>query len=342
MLLQEREHNLYCDGETEDNGKSQQVTGQCGSAISAGFSNTSSRTKISLLRSEFDLASFNSLASSCSDTSSCYSPPTRRSSTLRHRGQQCVSALSSQEELSAHLREGAATQALIRLAEIPLLEEVREESATDGHSLDAHNSGEGLCSAKTSARNGTMSEFASTNHHHDKYDSIYQYVLEGILLQCLLVPFLNFTIRIERFARSLLNEVQCNQGFPPSNFLVTSSIAREEKPIDFDGKELGDSLANICTNAETLEDNEDTSCHSSTSFSTDDDNLESDQDEWGHFADFHEELADESSFIPSCTKSPLRGRSLRLSTVTPPCIATLGTLTESQEEDDETREDWSF
>ena len=52
---------------------------------------------------------------------------------------------------------------------------------------------------------------------------------------------------------------------------------------------------------------------------------EGEEDDWGHFADFRDELADESSFIPSCSTSH-----------------TLETLTEGREEDDDVGEDWSF
>ena len=67
------------------------------------------------------------------------------------------------------------------------------------------------------------------------------------------------------------------------------------------------------------------------------------RDEWGHFADFQDELADESSFIPSCRVSlnPVARRSSHNKT-------SLQTLTEIAEDDDvddddiEKEEEWSF
>ncbi|MGK3761749.1 MAG: hypothetical protein ACI8RD_014067, partial [Bacillariaceae sp.] len=74
----------------------------------------------------------------------------------------------------------------------------------------------------------------------------------------------------------------------------------------------------------------------------DDEHQTIDADGWGHFADFQEELADESSFIPSCSRSNSVVPSYR--SVTPPSPnnqkGALETLTESREEEDE--EDWSF
>ena len=67
------------------------------------------------------------------------------------------------------------------------------------------------------------------------------------------------------------------------------------------------------------------------------------RDEWGHFADFQDELADESSFIPSCRVSlnPVARRSSHNKT-------SLQTLTEIAEDDDVDNDDmdeedqWSF
>ncbi len=78
------------------------------------------------------------------------------------------------------------------------------------------------------------------------------------------------------------------------------------------------------------------SCSSSSSS---DDNTEEDEDGWGHFADFRDELADEASFIPSCSMMPLRNGSVAAVHVPPSCVTALETLAE---EDDEEEEDWSF
>jgi hypothetical protein len=58
-------------------------------------------------------------------------------------------------------------------------------------------------------------------------------------------------------------------------------------------------------------------------------------DEWGHFADFREQLADESNFIPSCS-SALR------SSLQNGSSSGLTPLTEVAEADADEEEDWSF
>ncbi|KAL3914969.1 MAG: hypothetical protein SGILL_005866, partial [Bacillariaceae sp.] len=64
------------------------------------------------------------------------------------------------------------------------------------------------------------------------------------------------------------------------------------------------------------------------------------KDEWGHFADFQEELADEASFIPSCSRIPA-GRS----TLRKPSTSGLAPLAEVHEDDHEEaveEEEWCF
>ena len=67
------------------------------------------------------------------------------------------------------------------------------------------------------------------------------------------------------------------------------------------------------------------------------------RDEWGHFADFQEELADESGFIPSCSKNPHRS-SRSIYRAPSSSTNTLTPLTEVHEEEDEEEEEdnWSF
>jgi hypothetical protein len=70
------------------------------------------------------------------------------------------------------------------------------------------------------------------------------------------------------------------------------------------------------------------------------------RDEWGHFADFQEELADEKSFIPSCSRlssSPSRRGTLKKASNTG--LATLAEVREDdfeERDDEEEEEDWSF
>ena len=68
---------------------------------------------------------------------------------------------------------------------------------------------------------------------------------------------------------------------------------------------------------------------------------ETTRDEWGHFADFQDELADESSFIPSCrvTLTP-DGRRSSITTTT---LQTLSEVVEHDcDDDDVEEEEWSF
>lgn len=354
MALQERNCDLYYDGDIEKEIESHHFAEQCGSVsvVSVGSSENSSCAKISppssfnngLRRSTFDLTSFDSLATSCSDSSSCYSSPIRTSSTLRYRGRQSPSC-SSQNHVYPHLREGAATQALLQLAvkssALPPLQEVRKEPRAVARPSDKTKGDEGLGSPKISTRDIPMPETIDSNDYDDKYDSIMSYILEGILLGYIILPLLHFTIIIERRIRSLFWKLRCNTEFLFPILLAPSSTFQQE-PIDFEGKELCSLLASSYMQQEAMEDNEDACCYSSSSSSSDNENIERDQDEWGHFTDFRDELADESSFVPSCTASPLRRRPMATSAVSPSCIATLEALTEGQEEDDEATEDWSF
>uniref|UniRef100_A0A7S4ANN2 Uncharacterized protein n=1 Tax=Pseudo-nitzschia australis TaxID=44445 RepID=A0A7S4ANN2_9STRA len=352
MALQGRNCDLYYDGDIEKEIKSHHLAEQCGSVVSVGSSEYSSCAKISppssfnngLRRSTFDLTSFDTLATSCSDSSGCYSSPIRTSPTLRYRGRQSPSS-SSQNHIYTHFREGAATQALLQLAAkssaLPPLQEVREESRTVARPLDKTKGDEGLCSPKISTGYILMPETIDSNDCDDNYGSIMSYILEGILLGHIILPLLHFTIIIERRVRSFFWKLRCTIEFHFPILSAPSSTFQQE-PINFEGKELCSLLASSYMKQESIEDNEDTCCYSSSSSSSDDENIERDQDEWGHFKDFRDELADESSFVPSCTASPLPRRPMATSALSPSCIATLEALTEGQEEDDEVREDWSF
>jgi hypothetical protein len=58
------------------------------------------------------------------------------------------------------------------------------------------------------------------------------------------------------------------------------------------------------------------------------------RDEWGHFADFQDELADESSFIASCNVS-LNPEGRRSSRITTTSLQTLTEISEDDVDDDE-------
>jgi hypothetical protein len=63
-------------------------------------------------------------------------------------------------------------------------------------------------------------------------------------------------------------------------------------------------------------------------------------DAWGHFTDFQDELADEASFIPSCSRSsPPRKKSM-LQPLSSSGLSPLAEETEGDEDEDE--DGWSF
>lgn len=66
------------------------------------------------------------------------------------------------------------------------------------------------------------------------------------------------------------------------------------------------------------------------------------KDEWGHFTDFQEELADESSFIPSCRRPAfLPEEDSRIFVATSTALETLAEITEDNEEEED-EGGWSF
>ena len=372
MLLQEHNYDIYYNDEIEEEqSKFHQLADQRSSTVSVGFSDTSTCAKISppssfnngLRRSTFDLSSFNSLAtSSSSSTSSCYLPsPTRRSSTLRYRGS------SSHQNDCFSVQEGAATRALLELAAkettSPTIEEVREEPSTIVQFLDETQEAEDLFSPTAAATASTddspaIANSSTASSQHGDERSVMEFILEGILLGHLIVPLLHLIVTIERHVRSLFRGLQRNTGFLFASLFAPSSFQQE--PNDADDEQLSSSL-NLMQQELVVEDDDDDDypgseeaccCYSSSSSSSsdNDDNIESDAGGWGHFADFQDELADEKSFIPLCSASPLRTRSVVAAPPSPyqkgevgACVASsLETLDECREEDDDTEEDWSF
>ena len=139
---------------------------------------------------------------------------------------------------------------------------------------------------------------------------------------------------MERYFRSTFGEIHQNAGFVLASVYSPSSSIRQE-PINFESKGLNRS-------SNSREDFYGACEATSSSSSSSDDYSEEDEDGWGHFADFRDELADEASFIPSCSMMTIRQRSVVAVAVTPSCATTLETLAEGREEDDEAEEDWSF
>lgn len=293
MLLQERSYQLYHDGEIEGEVQCRQ---------------NSSNNK--LRRSTFDLSSVNSLATSCSDSSSYSLPsPTRKASTLRRR------VTSSSSNCNPSSTEGAASRALLLLAAHkdtkPALQEVRDEPRYTNQSLEQTQEESDLCTRRAPSTASCMSDIVSS--HPDSTNSFVQYVLRVILLGYFVIPFLQLTITMERHLRSTFGDLHRNLGLVFTSLFVSSL---QEEPIHFDGEEH-------CSN-DSQGTYETVCCLSSSSSSS-----EGEEDDWGHFADFRDELADETSFIPSCSARPS-------------CVTTLETLAEGREEDDDVGEDWSF
>jgi hypothetical protein len=66
-------------------------------------------------------------------------------------------------------------------------------------------------------------------------------------------------------------------------------------------------------------------------------------DAWGHFTDFQDELADEASFIPSCSRSLPPRKKLTLQPSSTSGLSPLAEETEGDDEDEDEDEDgWSF
>lgn len=326
MLLQERNYKLYYDDEIEDEGKQRSLSSSVGSSEHSSYTKTLQKPfNCRLRRSTFDLSSVNSLSTSCSDSSSYSLPsPTRKTSTMSFRGQSPSSASSTPE--------GAASQALMQLAANQdtksALQEVREEPTLTQEEND-------VCIRKSSSTEAACTNDSFTPAvHPDCMDSFTQYFLEVILFGCLIVPFLHLTITMERYLRNSFGVLQL--AFTSLSAPASSAISQD--PINFRGKGIyrsSNSKEDFYGASEAIY-----SCSSSSSSS--DDSSEEEEGSWGHFADFRDELADESSFIPSCSVMPLRTRAVAAVSVPSPGVTTLETLAEGREEDDDAGEDWSF
>jgi hypothetical protein len=318
MLLQEKHNFDLYDGKyvEEDSSKSHlECSNNNGTCIQH--------------RSTFDLSSFHrsssTLSSASSSTNTLYvSFPksqrtyVRNNTTLRFRG-----------PLSTSLEEDGNTSSVTTRST-----KNQDESTSTSSGVTISNN--------TSNQNTTSNINANNNRNDDEDGSVVESTLGGNFLGCghLIVILLHMIVTIERFVRRIFREV----GFVYASIFASSSSFQQE-PVNDDEDELSSS-----TSAPPMQDADEDyssssdSSSSSSSSSGDDEHDEHqiDADGWGHFADFQEELADESSFIPSCSRSNNVVRPYR--SVTPPSPdnqkGALETLTESREEEDE--EDWSF
>lgn len=330
MLLQERNYRLHYDDAIEDEAKHPALSSAVGSSEHFSYAKSKS-SKNRLRRSTFDLSSVSSLSTSSSDSSSCcLSSPTRKSSSLRYRG--LSSSTSSSYNNNNPPSEGAASQALKNLVANNItessLQDVRQE----------HNE---IQEERESSPTSFHTQDSSTSSESSDMESFLQYLLEVIFLGYVVVPFLHLTITMERYLRSTFGDIHRNAGFVLASIYAPSSSVSQE-PITMERGQVQqqqqqqhrtDSHEDFY-GAEAI-----LSCSSSSSS---DDNTEEDEDAWGHFADFRDELADEASFIPSCSMMPLRNRSVAPVHVPPSCVTGLETLAEGREEEDEAEEDWSF
>lgn len=355
MLLQERDYRLYHDGEKEEDRLHHVMQGR-DSATSLGLSDDAAYVKIStptnsfnkkLRRSTFDLSSFNSLATSSSDSSSnCGSTPTRKASTptrstLRYRGRSSASD-------NPFLQEVAPTQSFAergkREATNFSSREVREATREIVRTGDKPQRNIRLPSQQTAP--GTRS---TEDSQPGWLNSNIQYVLETIILGCIVVPFLELTIQVERYARFKFEGIQrSTDSLFDTLFAPSSSF--EDEPVQFDGQACyssSDAPVLEQYQQELLDRNdylhgcssEAVSCHSVSSSGEDEHGQE---DGWGHFTDFQDELADEANFVPSCSVGLLHTRTTAAVTLPPSCVTGLETLDEEREEDDDSGEGWSF
>jgi len=352
MLLQERNYELYGDVEIEDEDKSHQSIEQRASTASVGlwdaspYANNSSSSSFNnrLRRSTFDLSSISSLATSASDSSSyCCSSPSRKSSTLRYRGQSPASSKFS----NPPSQEGSTTQALLQQT----VHEDTKSAFQEAHeepteSSEERQGSDDLCSQKSASVPCAKDSIATTTNiassGPNRTSSVTQYFLEIILVGYLIVPFLELTIRIERYLRSTFGDLRRMMGLAFAGLFASSSSFQEE-PSNVDGEELYSSPIAPALLEDRFDETDDyhglseAGCCYSSSSSSDDSNNESEKDGWGHFADFQ----DEPSFIPSVA-SPLRSRAVAAVATPTSCATTLETLAEGREEDDEAGDDWNF
>jgi len=342
MLFQEHNYRLYRNGEIEDDDRSHGLIENHNSTVSVGLSDPVSCAKISsppssfnnkLRRTTFDLSSVNSLATSSSE-SSCYyvSAPTRIPSALRYRGQSSPSSSYGNPSLP----EGAATESFVQLAAHDetnsALREVPQEPREIMRSWNETQGAKKL---------GAASSVTSNDSQPDSLTSIVLHFLEVILLGYLVVPLLELTIRTERLLRSKFGDLQRSAGLlfqeEATHFESGKLYSSSNTPmLQQYQQQLLDVKEDYCDQTSEF-----ACCHSSSSSIEGDSTDEhATHDGWGHFTDFQDELADEASFLPSCSVGPLRPRAAVA--LLPSCVNALETLAESREEDDCAGEDWTF
>ena len=343
MLLQERDYRIYRDGEIEDDDQLGCLMEHRDSAVSLGLSGGSSYVKIissrtqssnKLRRSTVELSSFNSLGTTSSDSSSyCVSTPTRKASTiaLRYRGT-CSTTSGNPSSV-----ETSPKQSLVQRGKDEgsnwAFREVREAA---GEVMLSGNESSIEPRSHQTASGTTLTE----DDQSDWLNSAVQFFLEVIVLGYLVVPFLELTILIERYFRSKVDDIQRSTGYLFASLFAPSSSLQDEPGHFESGKFYSTPNTPMLQHyqQQLIEGKEDISgvspeaisCFSASSASEDSTSDEDDgqQDGWGHFTDFQDELADETSFVPFCSAGPV--------------VTALEPLAEGREEDDDAGEDWTF
>lgn len=180
-------------------------------------------------------------------------------------------------------------------------------------------------------------------------------IIEDVFLGYMSILFL--VINMERQVRSLFREIHCIVGYVWET--IRANAFQFEEPLErsrasrssglFPANDsiprslsaLDQMVLNQQQRATTSEEQRDDLSSSNQELLTPmklaDTSSHSSKDEWGHFADFQDELADEASFIPSCCRLPPPRSSLRKSST-----SGLAPLAEVDGDDNEEEEDWTF
>eukprot|EP00529_Nitzschia_sp_RCC80_P031126 CAMPEP_0113489560 /NCGR_PEP_ID=MMETSP0014_2-20120614/26591_1 /TAXON_ID=2857 /ORGANISM="Nitzschia sp." /LENGTH=363 /DNA_ID=CAMNT_0000383299 /DNA_START=255 /DNA_END=1343 /DNA_ORIENTATION=+ /assembly_acc=CAM_ASM_000159 len=299
-------------------------------------------------RSTFDLSDFQK---------------TQQPESLRYRGGRSLSnstaSTSSSSSSSSPMRTmcsahaGAATRALLEMAMHDALSPTMR-TRSSSQELKSHGSNSSFSSQhKRTDRRPSSSSLSSNGDHNNcettrttnDYDGHrhgnetsprFLKDLESLVEDLMLgyITFLHIFIIAERHVRgtfqmlrdmvsSWLNAIQFEEPIDRSHMDDTDLIGGHS--VRGADKDLGQTT----TESSNQQDDQTTSADSTTLQRSD-----AVRDEWGHFADFQDELADESSFIPSCRVSlnPVARRSSDNKT-------SLQTLTEIAEDDDADDED---
>ncbi|KAG7349260.1 hypothetical protein IV203_011857 [Nitzschia inconspicua] len=308
---------VHCNSIRRNNCSKQSLMGS--STVSSMVSDVSSCAMISppgsfhngLRRSTFDLSEYDSATGTYRKD---------RGSTLRQR---------------SFVTNGAATQALLDLNS-------SKEENTSRQSLfssSTWNKAETMYSNNDDAAATPQPTMLKENQKRG--ESIIEDVFWGYISLLLLV------VNMERQVRNLCREIQSIMGYAWEVLRANSFQCEEplERRVAYHKYDFP-SNKDIPSGQETMKEQEGQDVGDEQTkelltplklVTTDYTETSLGKDEWGHFADFQDELADESSFIPSCCHVPPPRSSLKKGS-----SFTLAPLAEVQEGEADDEEDWSF